>query len=286
MGEPVDLLLITHGRRAYVEKALPRVLEDPADFRIYWWDNASSDGTIDFVRSLRDERLVESRLSPENQRQAAPLHWFLDRCRSEVVGKIDDDVLLPIGWTRRFRRMILDDERFGMLACWNFMPEDWDEAAAAHNVVRLGGHRIFRMLTVGGCSFLARADLLRRFRVEGRKALPLDRVAMSLAGFVSGCPLPLAFAHHMDDPRSPECRMRTPGAVEGDASFTMRRLGFDSLERYAEWIAADARHYQVTPFSRQLRQARLRRDRSLVGRLKYRLLTGLGALSAPPEPPA
>jgi len=284
MSEPVDLLLITHNRREYVQKTIASLFQDPARFRIYWWDNGSTDGTIDVVRSSSDGRLVESYLSRDNVNQGIPTRWFLDTSRSDVVGKIDDDILLPSGWTERIAPIIRSDDTFGMLACWTFMPDDWNEPVAIRNVITHRGHRIFRMLTVAGCSFLARKQLLKQFQVADRVSLPVDRVAMSLAGFVSGCPLPLALAHHMDDPRSPHCLMRNPAFPDSQLSFTMRRLGFTSLEQYASWIAADARHYQVRPFAQQLRVARLRRDRSFLGRLKFRLLTTVGSLRLPPKP--
>ena len=55
--EPVDLLLITWNRREYVEKTLANLLADPADFRLYCWDNASEDGTADLIAELDDPRV-------------------------------------------------------------------------------------------------------------------------------------------------------------------------------------------------------------------------------------
>jgi len=269
MHQPVDLLLITHNRRAYVEKAIPRLWEDGADFRVYWWDNHSTDGAIDVVVGHADERLVESQRSTENLGQLAPTRWFLEVSRSDVVGKIDDDVLLPPGWTERFVPLVRSHPELGMLSCWMYMPEDWDQDQAEKNVVAVGGHRIFRASTLGGCSFVVRTELLKRFFLpDSNRGLPVDRLGMSLAGFVSGYPLPLAFAHHMDDPRSPHCLMRDPNHPQTQFSYTMQNFGFESLEEYGRWIAADARFFLQTSFADQIRGPRLLRDRSVTGRLR------------------
>jgi hypothetical protein len=274
MSEPVDLLLITSNRRSYVEKAMRTLFEDPADFRVYWWDNHSVDGAADVVASLCDERLVERHLSPVNVLQGFPTLWFLDRVRSDVVGKVDDDILLPAGWTSRLAPMIRSEPSCGMLGCWHFMPEDWVEEKARKNFVEFTDFTLLRATTVPGHSFLMRTDHLRRYQCLDVAGLPLNRFQMAVDGLVSGFPIPLMFAHNMDDPRSPHCRLRDPDLPVEQMSFTMKRLGFKSVDEYGSWIAADALYRQVTPFKRQLR--RLKRERSFLGRQKRRLLARLG----------
>jgi glycosyltransferase involved in cell wall biosynthesis len=271
MPQPVDLLLITYNRHAYLEKAIPQLVEDRSDFRVYWWDNHSSDGAVEVVRDLADERFVRFHASEENVRQGPPTRWFLAECSSDVVGKIDDDVLLPAGWTERFAPLVRSHPKLGMLGCWMFMPEDYDERQASQNFVTIDGHRIFRTLRIGGCSFVVRKELLESFLSDRfTRGIPVDRVAMSLAGYVSGYPLPLQMAHHMDDPRSSHCLMHDSKHSPAEHSFTMRNFGFETLEEYGRWIAEDARTVQQTPYEEQLRLARLERDPSLLGRVRRR----------------
>jgi hypothetical protein len=58
---------------------------------------------------------------------------------------------------------------------------------------------------------------------------------------VSGFPLPMSFAHNLDDPRSPHCRMNRPGGWDQFAAYTARVRKFSGPEEYAAWIAKDAR---------------------------------------------
>lgn len=282
MGNPVDLLLITWNRREYVEKTVPAILASPSDFRLYCWDNASVDGSADIIASIDDTRVVARHFSRQNQRQRVPCLWFFEQARGDLVGKLDDDVLLPDDWIDRIAPLLRGSPRFGMLSCWVYMPEDWDESLAAHKIIEMEGVRIFRNMWVGGCAFLTRREHLVRYTQPLRtdNALPIDQYAMTRDGLINGFPLPLLMAHHMDDPRSPHCLMNGPGGINDRSSVTARRLGFTSPEAYGSWIAADARQILLDPVARQVERARLRRDQSLVGRIRRKLAGGMRKLFA------
>ncbi|MEX2673227.1 MAG: glycosyltransferase family A protein [Phycisphaeraceae bacterium] len=270
----VDLLLLTHNRRQYLEKMLPQLLSDPADFRLHCWDNASTDGTADIIADLDDDRVARKHFHPENANQTEPSLWFLESAPGDIVGKIDDDILLPHGWIDRIAPMVRRNPTLGMIGCWIFMPQDWDEQLAAHNIVDADGDKIFRVTAVAGQSFLARRDLLRYYVSMEKPGFPVDGSAMSLDGYISGQPTsPLLMAHNMDDPRSPHCLMATEHADGDQQAFTMRRQPFKSLEDYARWIAADARRRQTIPIHEQLQNSRRRRrqERSVVGRFRHKM---------------
>ncbi|MGB3534778.1 MAG: glycosyltransferase [Microcoleaceae cyanobacterium] len=272
MVEPVDLLLITYNRRQYLQKTLTHLLNSSSNFRLYCWDNASVDGTADIIASIDDERVVKRHFSKENVNQFEPCMWFFETAESDVIGKIDDDVLLPEGWTEQFASLIRQDSQFGMLGCWIFMPEDWNINLAAHNIVEISGHKVFQCTMIAGHSFLARKEYLRHYSGWMPAGIPLDRVGMSIDGLVSGYPLPLMYAHNMDDPRSPLNMTMQSGEVKSDAGITCRRLGFDSPEDFANWIAKDALLRQKIPLDKQLTWHKITRDQTRVGRLRQKIL--------------
>ena len=72
----VDLIFITYNRLAYTKLALASVLQDPAEeFRLTIWDNASTDGTREFLRDeLRDPRVQKVVLSETNVGQVAAVN--------------------------------------------------------------------------------------------------------------------------------------------------------------------------------------------------------------------
>jgi len=271
MSQPVDLLLITWNRREYVEKILPNLLADPSDFRLYCWDNASTDGTADLIASINDPRLVKRHFNQENAVQYQPCLWFFETATSDVIGKVDDDILLPEGWTERIAPMIRKEPKFGMLGCWIFMPEDWNETLAQQNIVELSGERVFRCMEIQGQSFLARRDYLIRYQEKTHHGLPVVRFTMSVDGLVSGYPVPLLYAHNMDDPRSPMNVKTKSGRLRPDSALSARSFKFESAEAFGQWIAADALHRQTVPFDQQLQWARLSQDQTLIGKIKRKL---------------
>lgn len=270
MSSPVDLLLITWNRREYVEKTLEHLFRSNSDFRLYCWDNGSRDGTERIIAGLDDPRVVTRYLSPENQMQRTPCLWFLEEARGDVVGKIDDDILLPDGWIERIAPLVRSEPRFGMLACWIYMPEDWDEAAAAHKIIEVGGTRFFPNMWVAGQSFLARREALIRYVEPPGKGygFPINQRRMTTDGLINGYPLPMLFAHNMDDPRSPHCLMNRPGGMGEQAALTARKRGFDTPEAYAAWIASDARSIIEESVAFQVWRSKLVADPTLTGKLR------------------
>jgi len=277
MQNSVDLLLITHNRRGYVEKMLPKLLEDPTPFNLYCWDNHSTDGTADLLRSIDDPRIAHRHFHPENANQCEPCLWFLENAQSDVVGKVDDDVLLPPGWMDTIAPLIQQEPRFGMLGCWIFMESDWFEEIAKTNVIRVQGTDIFRSTMLAGHSFLARREYLKKYCIANSPryshGLPVDRLQMSLDGLISGHPLPILFAHNMDDPRSPYNLATKPGTTfQSSSALTARKLGFKDVEDYAKWIEADAYFRQKVSFKRQIQWMLLQEDQTLLGKFKRKWL--------------
>ncbi|WP_404361159.1 glycosyltransferase family 2 protein [Methylotuvimicrobium sp. KM1] len=271
--EPVDLLLITWNRREYLVKTLDNLLADDTDFRLYCWDNASEDGVADIINSLNDPRVAKKNFSKENVKQRTPTLWFFENAKSDVVGKIDDDILLPHGWVDVIAPIIRQNEQFGRLSCWNYMQEDWNEQLAAHKIININGVRVFRNMWVGGASFLARLDHLTPFIKPENEGygFPIDQYRMSSSGLINGYPLPMLFAHHMDDPRSEHCLMAKNGVVGSQDSVTARYFGFTDPFEYGRWIAEDARNTLRDPVSLQIKRERLRRDQTLIGKIKRKL---------------
>jgi len=275
MTEPTDLLLITHNRLGYVRKSVPRLLESPHDFRVYWWDNASTDGTVDFIESLDDPRLVVKRHASENVCQYEPTIWFLERSRSQVIGKVDDDVLLPTGWCGQLESMVRADSRFGLLGCWIFMPDDWVTRWALRRARKIAGFSVLRNVGVQGQSCVIRKELMKAFLKPDENGFPVDQVKMSAEGFVNGFPVPPLFAHNMDDPRSPHYIPGTPDEARAPTGLTAVRLGFKTGDEYAKWIAADARQRQQRPFFLQLALARIWKKDTHLASMARRVLRNL-----------
>jgi len=260
---PVDILVITHNRRDYVERTLSRLFDDPGEFYVYMWDNASTDGARELVAEFNDPRIVEKRFSAENVMQEVPTRWLLEMSRSDVVGKVDDDTLVPAGWTEPMAAAVREEDALGMVGCWTFMPEDFvrNRLAAERKIITVGNHQILPSIYVAGTAFLMRRDIATRFlssKSKGR-SFPVDRYQMAWSGFISGWYVPLIFAEHMDDPRSEHCLMNGPGDMGDGAGLTARRRGFETPQQYLEWITADVDQQMTKSLRRQIWETRWQR---------------------------
>jgi hypothetical protein len=271
MTEPVDLLLLTWNRRQYVEKTLARLCEDPSDFHLHCWDNGSTDGAADVIASCDDPRIVQKHFSPENVMQGPPMRWIVDNARSDVIGKIDDDTLVPPRWTESIAPLVRQHPKAGMIGCWTFWPEDFEEnrADAQKKVVRLGEHQILQDFSIGGTAFLVRKELAARYFVSrtNGKWIPLGRFDMSVDGLISGWYFPLLWAEHMDDPRSEHNLMKQDGAGDEYKGLTVRTFG-RTPEEYLEWIRQDAKTKLRTPVQEQIRQFKQQQRRDKWNRFR------------------
>jgi len=270
---PVDLLLITWNRREYVEKTLENLLAGDADFRLHCWDNNSQDGTADIIASLDDPRVVKKNFSTENVKQRTPTLWFFDQAKSDLVGKIDDDILLPNDWISKIAPIVRNNDNAGMLGCWIFMEDDWNESLAKHKFVKLGEHDVFQNMWIAGQSFLAKKDILPKYIHPENYGygFPVDQYRMTRDGFVNGFPLPIVYAHNMDDPRSKHYINRHDESLGEHAALTARVRGFNNADEYAVWIAEDAKNILVDPLKAQLKREYTQRDQSLLGRVRKKL---------------
>ena len=265
-----SIVMVSWNRREYYERTMAHLLADPSDFRLHLWDNGSQDGLADFISELRDDRIVDRHLNPTNVGQFAPWHWFVENCKTGVGGKLDDDILGEAGWMTRFADMLVAEPQLGLLGGWVFLPEEWDAAIGAHKIQQFGDLEIFQNVWVAGCIFLGRIETLRQFSMHDPKArgVPIDHKAITRAGLVSGFPLPMSFAHNLDDPRSPYCRMNRPGGWDQFAAYTARMNNFAGPEDYAAWIAQDAIAILETSIADQLK---LHEPPTIIERVKARV---------------
>jgi len=267
----VDLLLITWNRSHYLDKMLPVLLSNPENFNIYWWDNGSVGRTRELFDTTADPRIKKKYASPKNVGQLEPTKWFLRESESDIVGKIDDDILMPDGWIGRLVEVIESDTSFGMVGGWVFREGEWDQALADKNSCSINKIKILRCVGIQGHTFLCRKNLLIKYGNESTLGLPVDQPLMTIDGIVNGYLIPPIFLENMDDPRSQHYMHRVDGGFSPDSAFTARKFGFKSIHEYSAWIADDAKKKLELPFDLALKMVILNRDRSIFARIIRRL---------------
>ena len=121
----IDLVFITYNRLDYTKLSLASVLADPTEeFALTIWDNASTDGTSEYLSSVKDPRIVEKVFSKDNVSLHGAVNYLFDKSSADLVGIIPNDFIVKPGWTRPLAQAHADIPELGMIGCWHFSPED------------------------------------------------------------------------------------------------------------------------------------------------------------------
>jgi glycosyltransferase involved in cell wall biosynthesis len=132
----------------FVRETVASVLDQTfAEFRFFIIDNASTDGSRDFLCELDDPR-VHVELLPEDVGQTAALNTGLSRIQTGLVARIDaDDVCLPERLERQVERFRADPD----LVLLGSAAEMIDEKGRRKGEVRYPGRReaILEFLPLG-----------------------------------------------------------------------------------------------------------------------------------------
>ncbi len=218
----IHLVMMTYNRLGYTMFSLPRLLADPSEeFSLTIWDNGSTDGTQDYLRTVRDQRIVDIVLSPTNRGQAYVTNKVWSESTADLLGKVDNDCLVTPGWTRTLTRAHEDIDNLGVVGCWHFFPKDFDYDRARHKIQQFGKHCIFRHPWIDGSSLLVKRSVYERFGpCHVDEYLSGFWIRVALGGYINGFYYPLIFQEHMDDPKSSYCVIKDKESFDCAISTT------------------------------------------------------------------
>jgi GT2 family glycosyltransferase len=197
----IDLLFVSFNRLAYTKLALQSLLADPTEeFSMTIWDNASTDGTQEYLASVEDRRIAKKVFSRANVNVDGAVFETLTKSTADLVGVVANDFLFPAGWTRVIAQAHADVPELGQISCWHLGPQYFDETRARHKIQTFGWHRILRHPWTDGCG-LVKLQTLRDAGFEGMGSTDFG-IRLSLKGYVNGFYVPPLCAEHMDYPWS------------------------------------------------------------------------------------
>lgn len=162
--DEIAIVVLTHNRLHLLEKCVRDVLQrtSPATREIVIWDNASTDGTAEYLRSLDDPR-IRVVLSEENIGQSAYARAFRLTSAPYMVELDDDVVEAPAGWDALLLAAFKRLPSVGFLAA-DLEDDPYDVAsryrhqirAHEYTVVEENGVRLLRGPAGGGCAMTSR----------------------------------------------------------------------------------------------------------------------------------
>ena len=144
--EVVTLMMVTYNRIDLTKQTLKALFENTkTNFNLVIIDNASSDGTIDYLKDL-EENLDESCLdklvvvyNDENKGIAVGRNQALveaDKLETTWYSTIDNDVILPVEWLGKCIATLRDNKALGMVGV-NFEKEEFPVVDASGHLIQL-----------------------------------------------------------------------------------------------------------------------------------------------------
>lgn len=198
--------MITCNRPIYTEKSLSRLCAGaPDNVMITIWDNGSNEETKQVVRNFQSHRRVERIIfNAQNEKLTRPTNWFWENCAdADLLGKVDDDCLVPDNWCQVLGHAHSDIRMVGILGCWLFYEQDLNYDAAKRKIRTYGDHQVLRNCWVGGSGYLMKRELIKTFGLLKHGQTFTDYCIRAAAkGYINGWYYPFLFQEHMDDPRS------------------------------------------------------------------------------------
>lgn len=245
----IDVLVVTHNRPAYTERSLQAVFDhsDPAT-RIWLWHNGNDAATLALIERFRD-RLFRFNHSRENVGLTAPTNWLFQNATGDLLGKVDDDCIVPRSWDTLLKRAHQDEPSFGVLGCWRFFDEDFVPELAEKKIRSFrGGHRLLVNHWVAGTGFLmkrqcvADGGLVKESRGFSEYCIELAR-----RGWVNGWIYPLLYQEHMDDPRAEHTGIRTDEDLRRSAPLSAQMHNITTVSEWEKRLRQSAREVQAAP---------------------------------------
>jgi glycosyltransferase involved in cell wall biosynthesis len=253
----IDILMITYNRPDYTRLSLTRLLETCDEtMRVWLWHNGDHAETLEIVKTLADHpRVHEFHHSKENKKLREPTNWLWQNSHGRLLGKVDDDCLVPPGWVETLRRAHCVASDVGIVSCWHFREEDFVPETANKKIRTLaGGHRLMLNCWTGGSGYLMKRECISAAGImRPNESFTGYCIRLGLSGWTNGWYFPFLYQDHMDDPRSPNTLLKTDEDLTRYLPLSARANGVKTL---AEWEAqlkrsallvqncsADPKHY-------------------------------------------
>lgn len=249
MRPSIKILMITHNRAEYTRLSLEYVCRSADEnVKIVIWDNGSNRETREIVRGYEAHKSVERIIFSEtNEYLRNPTNWFWKQYQgADLLGKVDDDCLVPEEWCAVLAKAHKDIPEAGMLCCWHFMPEDFDRDLAKRKIYRFGDHQILRNCWVAGSGYLMKNEVIHKLGLLRPNESFSDYCIRAAAkGFINGWYYPFLLQEHMDDPRAPHTGIRSEEDFRKMIPLSARNRGIRTRNQWIQRLSMSAREIQA-----------------------------------------
>lgn len=249
----ICILMITHNRPLYTNKTLQRLCDTaPENAKVFVWDNGSHSDTINILRKFEGHSRIGKIIYHNcNEKLSIPTNWFWKNSDdSDLIGKVDDDCLVPSGWCETLQQAHTDIPNAGILSCWHFLPEDFNELVAMRKIQKIGNHRIMRNCWVGGTGYLMKRKVISDIGVIKLKESFTDYCLRAAAsGYINGWYFPFLYQIHMDDPRNKETGINNEEDFQNRKPLSAINFNINSREEWIKRAIQSAQNLQAYSYN-------------------------------------
>jgi 2-polyprenyl-3-methyl-5-hydroxy-6-metoxy-1,4-benzoquinol methylase/GT2 family glycosyltransferase/Tfp pilus assembly protein PilF len=258
----VAILMFTYDRMEYSQEALYTLMKNTRyPFDLYIVDNHSTDGTREWLEEARrkyPDRIKDIRYNSHNEGLPGPTNDFWNRVDAELIGKVDNDTLVPQGWLKRLVEAHQKIPKLAVVGGYHFRPEDFDDKSVRLRLFEQNGIRILPDLHIGGCCYLMKKSIQQllgpmKFKSELKiHGWTEYQHMLAGAGYIVGYLYPLIQLEYMDDPRSEKCLINEKYQDYTRKVWQERGIDFKSTDQIIEWLHRDAQRIIKQPPSETL----------------------------------
>ena len=177
-------------------------------------DNGSTDETVNFLKKLKHPNIEKIIFNKKNQGLVKPTKIFWKEIDAELVGKIDNDILVPREWIRNLVKAHKSIPSLGVIGYSHYRKEDFNYEKVALKVEEINNIKFRRQPWIGGNYLMKKSTVLKhpyyRQSWKGFKKRVLYgfnsyQEKLTNSGFIHGylCDEKKALYNweHIDDPR-------------------------------------------------------------------------------------
>ena len=214
----VDIIFLTFNRLYYTKITLPVLLNSSYNnsFKIHIVDNGSTDGTVEYLKKISHPKIESIIYNKKNEGLVKPTKKFWKESHADLVGKIDNDILVPKNWVEKLIDAHLKIPELGVCGYCHFRGEDYNKVAVSQKVEDINGVYIRRQPWIGGNYIVKRSTVLQNNGYRQSRKLFQKRIlygfnkyqeTLAKNGFIHGYLCDennsLYTWDHIDDPRHP-----------------------------------------------------------------------------------
>ncbi|MAX09910.1 MAG: hypothetical protein CMG13_03480 [Candidatus Marinimicrobia bacterium] len=162
-NEPlVNILFITFNRLCYTKISLPKLLScSYKNYNVTIVDNGSTDGTVQYLKSLKDSKIENIIFNKKNEGLVKPTKKFWNTSNAKYVGKIDNDIVVPSNFINILIRAHNKINNLGVIGFCHFREEDINKKALKNKITSINNINIRVQPWIGGNYIMKREVALK-----------------------------------------------------------------------------------------------------------------------------